>query len=143
MTMATYQCCNEACGWSGPLEQTVTPKHVPEQLLCPACYEVVEASPVPTVILDYLPSPYKQSRWLQVSDPIIPELDRIFRVAGIKIEWRELPDPAVAPQQYEELREALVAIHVAVGLSYEYGVVSPVEGLKRAAAALQRRKDFL
>ena len=41
-THTFVQCCNEACGWSGPLAQTVTPKHVPEQLLCPDCYEVVE-----------------------------------------------------------------------------------------------------
>lgn len=35
-------CCNGECNWEGPLEECVHPKHDPEYLLCPECYEVVE-----------------------------------------------------------------------------------------------------
>jgi hypothetical protein len=37
-----FICCNGECNWTGPLSDTVHPKHDPNHLLCPECYEVVE-----------------------------------------------------------------------------------------------------
>ncbi len=35
-------CNNPDCGWTGMASRCVTPKHVPEELLCPECHETVE-----------------------------------------------------------------------------------------------------
>lgn len=37
-----FECCNEACGWIGSLKDCMHPKHEPDYLVCPECYEVVE-----------------------------------------------------------------------------------------------------
>lgn len=39
---ADLECANEDCGWTGPIDETVHPKHDAALLLCPECYEVVE-----------------------------------------------------------------------------------------------------
>ena len=35
-------CCSPDCDWTGYSIDCVTPKHEPDKLLCPECYEVVE-----------------------------------------------------------------------------------------------------
>jgi hypothetical protein len=37
-----YVCCNPECQWTGKIEDCVHPKHSPNDLLCPECYEVVQ-----------------------------------------------------------------------------------------------------
>ena len=48
MNELVYECCNDACPWRGPFSETVHPKHHPDRLLCPECYEVVEPALPPT-----------------------------------------------------------------------------------------------
>lgn len=36
------ECNNESCGWSGPLSETVHPKHDDSMVLCPVCNETTE-----------------------------------------------------------------------------------------------------
>lgn len=41
--MTERECNAAACGWRGAATDCVTPKHVPEMLLCPECHETTEA----------------------------------------------------------------------------------------------------
>jgi len=38
-------CCNADCEWVGDESECVCPHHVPDELLCPNCYEVTEGVP--------------------------------------------------------------------------------------------------
>jgi hypothetical protein len=50
-------CINPECGWTGPANKTVHPKHSPEELLCPECYEVTEDYSVEFYRRDLCPGP--------------------------------------------------------------------------------------
>lgn len=50
LTEESRECNNPDCGWVGPVAECVTPKHIPEMILCPECHETTEpvrSSPTP------------------------------------------------------------------------------------------------
>lgn len=87
-----------------------------------------------TVLIHYYWAPDDRSRFIEVSQELLPDIEAAFRQIGIEVEWKDMTSPWGAMADRETLVQILQELHAVLGMPYTPG--QPTLPVLRAALTL-------